>query len=262
LSSRSKQEREKVMATNVLNPAAENLVVHDYFTLVQAIACKIKRRLPAHVDVEDLVQTGMIGLLEASARYDASRKVDFSSYANSRITGAILDELRRWDTCTRRDRRTARAIENVKQNLRATTRREPSREEIADAVGLGLAEYDQTLQRLESGKQPTVQPGGQETEPQDELSQIPSKDATPFEACSKKQDFALLRKFIAALKPRYLKVLHLYYFHEFGLKEIGERLGVGEARVSQIHKQAISELQRIIALHRPQPERHVSNMVQ
>ena len=250
------------MATNVLNPAADNLVVHDYFTLVQAIACKIKRRLPAHVDVEDLVQTGMIGLLEASSRYDASRKVDFSSYANSRITGAILDELRRWDTCTRRDRRTARAIEDVKQNLRAITRREPSREEIADAVGLGLAEYDQTLQRLESGRQPTVQPGDQESDPHEELSRIPSKEETPFEACSKKEDFILLRKFIARLKPRYRSVLQLYYFRELGLKEIGERLGVGQARVSQIRKQAIEELKRIIALHRPQPAPQVSDVVQ
>ncbi len=70
------------MATNVINPAARQLVVQNYFNLVQAIANKIKRRLPAHVDVEDLVQTGMIGLLEASNRYDASRLVDFSSYAN------------------------------------------------------------------------------------------------------------------------------------------------------------------------------------
>ena len=77
------------MATNIVNPAQSQLVVQNYFNLVQAIASKIKRRLPAHVDVDDLVQTGMIGLLEASSRFDPSRMVDFSSYANSRITGAI-----------------------------------------------------------------------------------------------------------------------------------------------------------------------------
>src|SRR5262249_522254 len=143
-----------------------------------------------------------------------------------------------------------------------TTCREPSREEIADAVGLGLAEYDQTLQRLESGKQPTVPSGVQETDPQDEFSRIASKDETPFEACSKREDFALFRRFIAELKPRRRQVLQLYYFHELGLKEIGDRLGVGEARVSQIHKQAIEELKRIIAFHRPQPEHQAGNMVQ
>src|ERR1044071_5167865 len=98
------QEKETVMATNTVHPSSPQLVVQNYFNLVQAIANKIKRRLPAHVDVEDLVQTGMIGLLEASSRFDASRSVDFSSYANSRITGAILDELRKLDTCSRQDR--------------------------------------------------------------------------------------------------------------------------------------------------------------
>src|SRR5215471_18872735 len=108
------------MGTQPLNRTEQDLIVNNYFNLVQAIASKIKRRLPAHVDVEDLVQTGMIGLLEASTRFDASRMIDFSSYANSRITGAILDELRKWDTCSRQDRKTAREIEQVKQNLRAT----------------------------------------------------------------------------------------------------------------------------------------------
>src|SRR5215831_173849 len=106
------------MGTNALK-STRQLVVNDYFKLVQAIASQIKRRLPAHVEVEDLAQTGMIGLLEASSRFDASRMVDFSSYANSRITGAILDELRKWDTCSRRDRRTAREIEQTRQRLRA-----------------------------------------------------------------------------------------------------------------------------------------------
>src|SRR5690348_8590711 len=107
------------MSTNVFNPVGPELVVENYFSLVQSIAKRIKRRLPSHVDVNDLVQTGVIGLLEASGRYDASRAVDFSSYANSRITGAILDELRKWDTCSRYDRRKAREAEEAKARLRA-----------------------------------------------------------------------------------------------------------------------------------------------
>src|SRR5256714_1976927 len=137
------------MSTNIFNPIEPQLVVNNYFKLVQSIACNIKRRLPAHVDVEDLVQTGMIGLLEASRRYDASRAVDFSSYANSRITGAILDELRKWDTCSRQDRKMARQIENAKMQLRATTGEEPSKEQVAQAVGLGRSEeHTSELQSL------------------------------------------------------------------------------------------------------------------
>ena len=143
------------MSTNILNPVSPQLIVQNYFNLVQAIANRIKRRLPAHVDVEDLVQTGMIGLLEASSRYDASRAVDFSSYANSRITGAILDELRKWDTCSRQDRKVARQIEDAKQRLRAGNGEEPTIDQIAEAVGMALEEYDRALHRLESSKQPS-----------------------------------------------------------------------------------------------------------
>src|SRR5947209_325542 len=185
------------MSTNVLNPVSPQLIVQNYFNLVQAIANRIKRRLPAHVDVEDLVQTGMIGLLEASSRYDASRAVDFSSYANSRITGAILDELRKWDTCSRQDRKMARQIEDAKQRLRASEGKEPNKEQIAEAVGLGLEEYDRALHRLESSKQPTLQ--GDEQEPDtaaDPSSQLPSHDESPFAACSKREDYILLKSYI------------------------------------------------------------------
>src|SRR5437763_17220886 len=133
------------MSTNIFNPIEPQLVVNNYFKLVQSIACNIKRRLPAHVDVEDLVQTGMIGLLEASRRYDASRAVDFSSYANSRITGAILDTPRKWDTCSRQDRKVARQIEDAKQRLRASMGEEPTKAQIAEAVGMGIADYDRAL---------------------------------------------------------------------------------------------------------------------
>jgi RNA polymerase sigma factor for flagellar operon FliA len=222
-------------------------VVQNYFNLVESIANKIKRRLPAHVDVEDLVQTGMIGLLEASSRYDASRAIDFSSYANSRITGAILDELRKWDSCSRQDRRTSRQIEDAKSQLRAKKGAEPSKEEVAEAVGLGLAEYDRALHRLESSKHPNLTSDENEGEAIDELGQIASKDASPFESVLRREDFKLLEFYIGQLKPRQRQVLQLYYFEDLGLKQIGERLGVGEARISQVHKQIIQELRTMIA---------------
>lgn len=234
------------MSTNVFNAVAPELVVENYFSLVQAIAKKIKRRLPAHVDVEDLVQTGVIGLLEASSRYDVSRAVDFSTYANSRITGAILDELRKSDTCSRHDRRKAREAENAKARLRAYTGAEPSREEIAQAVGVGLAEYERILQRLESNKQTSSYCNEEDPTTTDEISQLPSKDENPYETCSRKEDFKSLKDRINQLKPRYREVLQLYYFKEMGLKQIGERLGVGEARICQIHKQALAELRRMV----------------
>lgn len=250
------------MSTNIVNPATPELIVQNYFNQVEAIARKIKRRLPAHVDVQDLVQTGMIGLLEASSRYDASRAVEFSTYANSRITGAILDELRKTDTCSRQDRKKGREIEDIKCRLYAQTGAAPSRVEIAKAVGLGLEEYDQTLQRLESSK-PASTPLNDDDGPMsvDEIGNLPSPDESPFEACSKHEDFRLLGSYIDQLKPRQRQILRLYYFEGLRLKEIGARLGVGEARISQIHKQAVEELRRLMGLNKSARSANVSVLV-
>ncbi len=250
------------MSTNVINPAPPELVVQNYFNLVGAIASRIKRRVPSHIDVQDLVQTGMIGLLEASERFDSSRAVEFSTYANSRITGAILDEMRRWDTCSRQDRRNARAIEQAKARLQQQNGEEPSKEEIAEAVGLGLDEYDRTLHHLESGKQLSNRSTHDSAEMVDDVDRLPSPSETPFDACSKSEDARVLRSFVDQLQPRLRKILRLYYFEELGLKEIGDRLGVGEARISQLHKQAVLELRRLIGSHRRTPAAHTSNMVQ
>ncbi|HEY6250038.1 MAG TPA: FliA/WhiG family RNA polymerase sigma factor [Candidatus Angelobacter sp.] len=233
------------MSTNVFNPAAPELVINNYFSLVQAIARKIKRRLPAHVDIDDLVQTGVIGLLEASSRYDASRAVDFATFANSRITGAILDELRKSDPCSRHDRKKSREAEDARLRLRVATGEEPSREQVAEAVGVGLQEYEKMLQRLESGKQNTAYCNDDETTP-DEISQLPSNDESPYDTCCKREDYKLLKSQIDQLKSRHRDILRLYYFKDLGLKEIGERLGVGEARVCQLHKQALVELRRLV----------------
>jgi RNA polymerase sigma factor for flagellar operon FliA len=250
------------MSTNIYHPASPQLIVQNYFNLVQSIANRIKRRLPAHVDVEDLVQTGMIGLLEASSRYDAARTPDFSSYANSRITGAILDELRKWDSCSRQDRRNSRRIEDAKAQLRAAMNTEPSKEEVAEAVGLGLAEYDRLLHRLESSKHPNLQTEEQDGEAGDEVGQLPAKDASPVESLLKREDLTLLDSYIRQLKPRQREILQMYYFENVGMKQIGERLGVGETRICQIHKEIIAELRAMLTSRKRNIAPRVSNMIQ
>ncbi len=247
---------------HISQTTAQQVIVQDYFNLVKSVATKIKRRLPAHVDVEDLIQTGMIGLLEASTRFDTSRKVEFSSYATTRITGAILDELRRVDTCSRQDRKTGRAIETAKSNLRGVTGHEPSSEEIAKAVGIGLEEYEQARHRLECGQQSIARQDENGVDAIDELNQIPSKDEGAFEICSKRETARALRSYIEQLAPRLRDVVKLYYFEDLQLKEIGRRLGVGEARVSQILKQAGIELRQLMEAGKRAPAKRVSTMVQ
>jgi RNA polymerase sigma factor for flagellar operon FliA len=130
---------------NVVDSMQPELVVQNYFNQVEAIASRVKSRVPAHIDVQDLVQTGMIGLLEASEQFNPLREVEFSTYANSRITGAILDEMKRWDSCSLSDRKNGHAIEQAKKQLRKISGDEPNSEQIAEAVGLGLEEYDRNL---------------------------------------------------------------------------------------------------------------------
>jgi len=230
------------MSVNVCEEAPRQAALQEYFGLVRSIAARIKRRLPVHVEVEDLVQTGMIGLLEARNRYDASRAVAFSSYANSRITGAILDELRRSDPCSRADRRAARALEEARQKLRTSAGEEPDAEEIARAAGVSLAEYNGTLHRLESSKPFSLQIP--EESSADEIDNLPSSDENPFQVCSRRERWLRMKARIDQLKPRQREVIYLCYFEELGLKEIGERLGVGEARVSQIRHEALTVLRR------------------
>jgi RNA polymerase sigma factor for flagellar operon FliA len=235
------------VATNGMNPAPPELVVQNYFNLVRTIAKKIKRRLPAFVDVEDLVQIGMVGLFEASQRYDPSRVVDFSTYANPRITGAILDELRRWDTCSRQNRRTARESEQAAHRLRLSMGREPSREEVAAAVGMGLGEYDRVLQQLESSRE-SATAAADDLNDTDEISRLASGDRNPFEECSLREHRELITRYVDELPSKQREVLMLYYFQDMGLRKIGERLGIGEARVCQIHRQGLRELRKRIEM--------------
>jgi RNA polymerase sigma factor for flagellar operon FliA len=141
------------MGTNITHPAGQQVVVQSYFNLVETISSKIKRSLPADVDVQDLVQTGMISLLEASSCYDISPAVEFSTDASSRITGAILHELQSWDTRSCQERKNACQTEQPKKQLKAKTGKDPASAQIAEAVGLGLQEYERTLQHLESARQ-------------------------------------------------------------------------------------------------------------
>ncbi|HEY6351455.1 MAG TPA: FliA/WhiG family RNA polymerase sigma factor [Candidatus Angelobacter sp.] len=249
------------MSTSTFNDVASGLIVDTYFCLVHAIARKIKRRLPAHVDINDLVQTGVIGLLEASHRYDTARSIDFETYARSRITGAILDELRRLDPCSRHDRQRARAAENARVRLSHALLEEPSRTQIADAVGMGLIDYERMLQRLEAERPDSRYCNESNENDPDKINLLPSRNESPFDACSKRENTRALESEIDQLKPRHREVLHFYYFDNLQNKEIAARMGVGQARICQIHKAALTELRQLIESKRT-PAPNKSELIQ
>jgi RNA polymerase sigma factor FliA len=211
---------------------------------VRYIAKRIHERLPQHVPLEDLVNAGVLGLIEAVHRFDPAKNVELKSYAKHRIQGAILDSLRELDWSPRPLRRKARQIEEANQRLHGRLGRAASDSELAEELGISLTELQQLqadLRGLDLGSlQEEVTDEGNERELIHYLPNSPDED--PFFLCLKSEMKSLLLKAVSELPDRERQLLALYYFEELTMKEVGEVLGVGEARVSQMHSATVLRL--------------------
>lgn len=216
--------------------------VESYAFLVKRIAHHMMARMPSSVQVEDLIQSGMIGLLEAVQKYDASKGASFETYAGIRIRGAIVDEMRRGDWAPRSVHRNNRRINDAIFNIEAQTGRDAKDSEVAAYLGVGIEEYysmakdccSSRLFSLEESQDPDE--GWGEVQIEDPAGIEPAKHVT-HDAMK-----AALAHEIKRLPEREQLILSLYYDEELNLKEIGEVLGVSESRVSQIHSQAAARL--------------------
>ena len=220
-------------------------VVLEYAPLVKHIANRLAARLPDNLQVDDLVQAGMIGLLDAIEKYDPGREAQFRTYAEFRIKGAMLDDLRAGDWIPRSVRETADKIAQAHQALVATLGRRPEEGEIAARLGISLAEYHELLRK--SRAIPLLQIDDLRPHWKDDEGNIfdiledPSF-TNPLEALSLHDLRDRLADAIEDLPEKEQLVLSLYYDEEMNLKEIGEVLGITESRVSQIRTQAILRL--------------------
>jgi len=218
------------------------IAVEDYADLVKRIAQHMIARMPSSVQVDDLIQAGMIGLIEASKKYDASRGASFETYAGIRIRGSIVDEIRKGDWVPRSVHRNARRISNAISEVEAKLGRDPSNSEIAEVMGIDIEEYYSMSNDAVSGRLFSIQ----ELVADDEFS-IPNNDnntgfIAPDEGVQKQALRHSLSTAIGTLPERERLVLSLYYDEELNLKEIGKVLEVSESRVSQIHSQAALRL--------------------
>lgn len=215
-------------------------LVQQHGALVKRIAYHLIARLPHTVDVDDLIQAGMIGLLDASQQYNASQGASFETYAGIRIRGSMLDEIRRNDWAPRSVHRKAREISEVMQQLEQQLGRPAQDTEIANALGMDLDEYHQQLQ-ASSGHQ--VFSLDELTDHQladtEGLGDLPDSPEANTENTGFQQALA---QAIDTLPERERLLMSLYYNDELNLKEIGEVLGVSESRVSQIHSQTVVRL--------------------
>ncbi|WKD28484.1 RNA polymerase sigma factor FliA [Halomonas sp. KG2] len=210
----------------------------QYMPLVRRQALTLQVRLPASIELDDLIQAGMVGLLEALGRFDATQGATFATFASQRIRGAMMDELRTRDWLPRSVRRSARAVDDAVRRLEQQLGRPPEESEIARDLDMPLSEYQQLLNDTNSGQ----------LLPFEELvaegAESAKEEATnlPFDQLLDKQQRQSLIDAIDALPEREKLLMALYYQEELNLKEVGAVLGVTESRVSQLHSQAISRL--------------------
>jgi len=224
--------------------AERERVLVEQLPQVRYLARRIHERLPRHVPLEDLVHAGVVGLIDALGKFDQSKHVQFSSYAKFRIRGAILDSLRELDWSPRELRRKGRMVEETYSALSGKLGRAPNETEIARELGLELRELQSLLAELdglELGSLRVESPrDGKEEDLTDRVSGAP--DETPFFFCLRSEMKHLLSQTIGELPEKEQRLLSLYYYEELTMKEVGEVLGIGESRVSQIHSLSMVRL--------------------
>ena len=229
-------------------PQERDRLLLEHLPTVRFVARRIHERLPQHVDLEDLVSAGILGLIDAFTKFDHGKQVQFKSYAQFRIRGAILDSLRTLDWSPRELRRKGRAIEEAIRLLTHMLGRAPSETEIAESLKMTLSEYQTVLGELKGLEIGSLNLERNEDGGDDELSYLPGSDSDePLFRCLKGELRQRLIDAIEELPEKERLVLTLYYYEELTMKEIGLTLGVVESRVSQIHSAAVVRLRATMA---------------
>jgi RNA polymerase sigma factor for flagellar operon FliA len=226
--------------------ARRDRIVLEHLPLVKAIAIRVHENLPVHVDVDDLVHSGVLGLFDAASKYNPDKQVAFSSYAKHRIKGAILDSLRQLDWASRDMRRRHKQVEAATRELAATLQRNPTEAEVAQKLGIDQERWRSMMLDLRNVGLVSASTRANESE------DLPAPDfpckpeSHPDSICSREQLRGVLGVAMKTLPERYQKVVSLYYSGEMTMKEIGGILGINESRVSQIHKAALEKMQVVL----------------
>jgi RNA polymerase sigma factor FliA len=215
-------------------------LVMRHAELVKRIAYHLAGRLPASVEVDDLIQAGMLGLLEAAANYSEGRGASFETYAGIRIRGAMLDGLRKLDWAPRSVHRKARAVAKAIRELESEYGREARDVEVAERMGMKLSDYHRIVEDSAGCQISSL------TTEEGEMT-LTDSSADPFRDVVDEDFRAALAEAIANLPERERLVMSLYYDDELNLKEIGAALRVSESRICQIHGQALVRLQARLA---------------
>jgi RNA polymerase sigma factor FliA len=221
-----------------------NSMLKQYSPLVRRLAHQMIAKLPANVEIDDLIQVGMIGLTDALSRFDAEQGVQFETFATQRIRGAMLDELRGSDWMSRGNRKSQRDIEVAVRRLEHKLGRAPQEGEIAKEMGVTLTEYQDLLNKVRGTQLVYLEDMGGDEGDNDYLDRhVVSEDgADPLAQLSDRRMREALIEAIKTLPEREQYVMSMYYEQDMNLKEIAAVLGVTESRVCQLHSQSIARL--------------------
>lgn len=218
----------------------------EYLPLVKFIANRIAGRLPSHVEVDDLINSGIIGLIDALKKFDASLKIKFKTYAEFRIKGAILDELRALDWVPRSTRQKASRLEKAYSELEQRLGRSASDAEVIEHLDIQPAEFDQLVREARGValiSLDELRPDNDDSFERNLLEYLADPEhLTPAESLNLDQIYRIVAETIDQLPEKERLVISLYYYEDLTMKEIGEIMSITESRVSQIHTKAILRL--------------------
>jgi RNA polymerase sigma factor for flagellar operon FliA len=227
----------------------KNQCLREHAPLVKRLAHQLMTKLPYSVEIDDMIQAGMMGLLDAASRFDSLHGAQFETYATQRIRGAMIDELRQADWLPRSLRRDMRSIETAIRQLQQRLGRQPNESEIAKELQVPLLEYQQMLQEAR-GAQLIYYEDFHSDDEQDFLDKFSfDDDADPLALLQDERFKSELARAISNLPEREAMVMGMIYEQDMNLREIGEVLGVSESRISQLHSQAVARLRSILKGH-------------
>ena len=227
----------------------ENLI-RTYVPLVKFVAHRISARLPSHVELDDLIHSGILGLMDAIEKFEPARGIKFKTYAELRIKGAILDGLRDLDWVPRSLRRKKKDIENAYHLLEQQMGRAATDEEVAAHLGIPLEELHKSLGELKGVTLGSFVEGGEDGDGESLISFIPDPDADdPQMSFQTRELRAILKDAVELLPKKERFVVQLYYFDELTMKEIGTLLNITESRVSQLHTKSMLRLRGKLKEH-------------
>src|SRR6478672_9689518 len=213
---------------------------------VESLARRVASSMPHSIELGDLVQDGMLGLIDAAFRFDEARGIKFETFAERRVRGAMIDALRR-DAWPRGVRRQRRELEAAREELRRELGAEPSLADLAARIGSDEARLGRTIVRINTIESTSPLSAGEHLDESSlPAALVPSEPDAPDKAYEEQEVRDRVRAAIASLPPRERKVIGLYYYAEATMKQIGAEIGVNESRVSQLHARAVSRLKKAL----------------